>query len=413
MRRATALLTFLAVAAIGLVACTPAPAPGPTGPYPVQVSASGFSTCAVMSDGTVRCWGFALTGEPFQTERMKIQGTSTPTEVAGLAGIVQVSVGVRFACALDAAGTVFCWGENEKGQLGNGTTANSPTPVAVVGLPPATRIAVGVANVCATVRGVGLNAGVYCWGWNQVAQLGNGTTVDSPVPTQVVGVGDAVDVSVGRTHGCAITRNSFVSPAENRLRCWGANDFGQLGDGTFADSPIAVPVDGDPTDWTDISVNNDYQITCGIRGSGPGSVVQCWGRGPGPSPVTVWGFPGEASATAVVSSGLNLLLVGFVQNCITEETGTVRCQGDNPVGELGNGTTTPSPTFGPVTGITNATGKVTRGANHHCVLRADRSVACWGNNTWGQLGDGKVLSPAIFDDLTVENSSLTPVLVRF
>lgn len=425
-RRAAGVVLVLGLAALGLAACTPMPEPA--APYPVQVSAGGLSSCAVMSDGTVRCWGFPIDGSsPPTTATGTPIGSSTPTEVPGLTGIVQVSVGNNAACAVSGAGSVRCWGNNIAGQLGNGTTTSSATPVLVGGLPIATKVSVGAFQTCAVLRGtllsgVGvIDGGVRCWGGNGQGQLGNGTTVDSSTPVAVSGIADAVDVSVGRTHGCAITRNPFATPVESRLRCWGSNDAGQLGNGTTTDSTVPVAVGGtiDPTDWTDISVNNDLPRTCGVRGAGIAAVLQCWGAD-GSTSVTVPNTQtGVTAPTAGTTSGYNVVLAIWQQDCVTEGAGTVRCRGTNNLGEFGDGTTTSSSSFDPadpnrrVQGITNATGRVTNGLGHHCVLRTDRTVACWGNNGLGQLGNGAPVPPYDNAVFTAVRSSLTPVTVAF
>ncbi|MFZ1440957.1 MAG: S-layer homology domain-containing protein [Candidatus Microthrix subdominans] len=135
-------------------------------------------------------------------------------------------------CALLADGTVKCWGQNSFGQLGNGTTTRSSTPVSVSNLTGATSIAGGQYSVCATV-----GIGAKCWGRNNSGQLGNGTTNDASTPVSVMGITGVADLAVGNGHGCARSTGGAVA-------CWGANSSGQLGNGTTTDSLVAQVIPG-------------------------------------------------------------------------------------------------------------------------------------------------------------------------
>ena len=411
MRRLILVVAAAALTVTGLAACAP-PTP-PTPAHPVQVSASSLSTCATMSDGTVDCWGFPVFGEPIQPTPVAVQGTSTPTPVAGLGGIVQVSVADGFACALSTTGAVRCWGSNRYGQLGNGTTTDSLTPVTVAGLPQATSVDTGPEHVCATLRGIAtsngiIDGGVRCWGRNTEGQLGDGTTADSSVPVEAVGIADAVQVSAGSGATCAIARNG----SEGRLRCWGDNSYGVFGNGTTSSSTVPVPVDGDPIDWTDVDVRRD--LACGIRGSGPSATAFCWGTEDlaAPAKLVPTAETGITGPVAVTVTGP----CGSV-TCFTEAAGAAQCRGFNNSGQLGRGTVTGvREPLGPVSGISNAVGRVTGGWGFGCVARANQSVSCWGNNTWGQLGDRSTLVPATFDLFAGPTPNVvqaTPVTVAF
>jgi alpha-tubulin suppressor-like RCC1 family protein len=162
----------------------------PTTPVPVLTGATAISAghdfaCAILSGGTVECWGD--NGEGQLGNGMTITGSwmtysTTPVAVSGLTGATAISAGFDFACALLSGGTIECWGDNSDGKLGDGTTTSSSTPVAVLGLTGATTISAGYRSACALLSG----GTVACWGYNAYGQLGNGTTTDSSTPVSVV-----------------------------------------------------------------------------------------------------------------------------------------------------------------------------------------------------------------------------------
>jgi Tol biopolymer transport system component len=218
---------------------------GTTTNHPTPVDVSGLAsgvlgiaagrehTCAWTSAGGVKCWGLNNRGQLGD-------GTTTdrwaPVDVSALAGgVAAVAAELWHSCALTAGGAVKCWGQNSNGQIGDGTTVDRPTPVDVVGLGDgAVAIATGYLHSCAVTSG----GGIKCWGSNYYGQLGTGTTGGSSLaPVDVAGLASGVsDVAARAQHTCALVGNA--------VKCWGKNDWGQLGDGTGADSasPVSVVV---------------------------------------------------------------------------------------------------------------------------------------------------------------------------
>jgi alpha-tubulin suppressor-like RCC1 family protein len=271
---------------------SPAPVPVTGLVDAVAVEAGALFTCVLKSNGAVACWGANFSGQ--LGNGTKGGESTTPVLVSGLSDAVAIGVGDAHACAIKQAGSVVCWGNNFDGQLGNGTSGNdSSTPTPVSGLNDAVAV-VGVGfSTCALRRG----GAVACWGYNRYGQLGNGTSGDTPNPTpsNVAGITDATALGGGFLHVCALRANGIVS-------CWGRGSDGQLGNGAIlndASTPTAVPVQV-------VGLNNAIGIgagsgdhTCAPTAT---EALLCWGKNDtgqlgngtlntGYSPVSAVGFP--------------------------------------------------------------------------------------------------------------------------
>jgi hypothetical protein len=223
----------------------------------VSTVSTGFRySCAVMTTGAVKCWGdnvYGMLGDGTNTS------SSLPVDVQGLAsGVAEVSAGGYHVCALTLARGVKCWGENDAGQLGDGTTINRSTPVDVLGLATAVMmVRAGTEHTCA-VTAVGA---VKCWGYNFYGQLGDGSSQSSAVPVDVPKA--AGEVGSGGFHSCAVATAGGLS-------CWGSNSSGQLGDGTRTNrnAPAAVYLDSDGDGCADVregQTATGSQLTGGLR----------------------------------------------------------------------------------------------------------------------------------------------------
>ncbi|MFT3767224.1 MAG: hypothetical protein QM820_17135 [Minicystis sp.] len=343
------------------------------------VSVTGNTSCAAVA-GRVRCWGDNQGG---QLGDGTIINSLVPVDVVDLsAGLVALSGGDNHTCALDTDGGVACWGGNITGELGNGSTSNgssnSPsTPGDVIGLSAGVRVvSAGGSHTCVVTS----TGAVECWGENGEGMFtGGASTGPITEPVGIVGLSSgAVSVAIGVNHACAVTSAGGVL-------CWGHNDFGQLGDGTTTSSFVPVGVVGLSAGVTSVALGGHR--TCAVTSTG---AVQCWGRQPlgdGTAfdslvPVTVVDLPSSAVAVTM----------GILHSCALTSTGSVVCWGDNTFGQLGNGSMDFS-IHAPVavTGLSSDVVAIATSYYHTCAVTSAGAVKCWGKNDHGELGDGTTM----------------------
>jgi alpha-tubulin suppressor-like RCC1 family protein len=346
-----------------------------------QADAGSSHTCAVRTDGTVWCWGSndrGQLGDGTTVDRTR------PVRVRNLTKAVQVVAGYAHTCALRSNGTVWCWGGNSAGDLGDGTYTDRATPVRVSNLNGAVAVSGGSHHTCATR----FSGTLWCWGWNVGGVLGDGTTVWRTTPVRVKGLTGVVQASTdGNAHTCALVSGGTV-------QCWGYNVSGQVGDGTTTDRYLPVAVQGLPGPVT--QVETGLLFSCARRADGS---VWCWGQND-------FGALGDGSTVdrlvATESLMTNAVSVdgGAAHTCARTKANRVKCWGQNASGQLGNGTTTLSRTAPvAVVALTGVHG-ITLGEYHSCAVLRDGTMRCWGANDDGRLGNGT----------TVDSAFPTPVL---
>jgi alpha-tubulin suppressor-like RCC1 family protein len=284
---------------------------------------------------------------------------------------VQVAPGGHHTCIVTAGGGgVQCWGYNGFGQLGNGGTADSLVPVDVVGLPAGTitNLSAGYFHTCAAINGAAV-----CWGANNYGQLGNNSAANSSFPSAVSGLGSGVtNIASGYYHTCATVNGA--------AKCWGLNGNYQLGNNSTTNSSVPVQVSG-LTSGVSIVAGTWYHTCATVAGA-----LKCWGAGNsgqlGNGSTNQSGVPVQVNG---LTSGVTSFALGANFTCAVVN-GAASCWGLNNAGQLGNGTTTNSNVPVPVSGLGAGVTNITAGNIHACAAAAG-AAKCWGYNNHGQVGN--------------------------
>ena len=345
-----------------------------------QVSAGSNHTCAITPEKRAYCWG---ENEAGQLGNGTGTSSNKPVPVAGGLRFLQVSAGASFTCGIATNNKAYCWGLNIHGQLGIEAVFSS-VPVAVAGGRSFRNIRAGYDHTCAVTP---FNVG-FCWGKNRFGELGiNSTTVRrSAVPVRVAGGLQWQRINAGGHYSCGVT-------TDQRAYCWGFNDDGNLGDGTQTLRRKPVPVAGGLRFRLIVAGGGGYSDaqfeeagsahTCGVTTENKG---YCWGRMT--ATVTPTAIPGTTRRWQQV-------IAGWEHTCGVTLADVAFCWGYNGSGQNGTGNTTSSNAPVRVAGghvFTNVTTGVGDppygGGAHSCGLTSGNRVYCWGDNQSGQLGDG-------------------------
>ncbi|MEI6289852.1 MAG: hypothetical protein WCP19_05415 [Chloroflexota bacterium] len=321
----------------------------------IAISAAGHPdagdyTCALTSEHKVMCWG---SNSIHQLGNDSANNSNTPVYVNDyetgqqLIGVSAISSGGNHTCVLMNGGNAKCWGSNDNGQAGIGGLPGNPLSTAqevnIPGGTAFTAISAGRDHTCALGYTVEINDGMFCWGYNGSAELGNGdeTLQDKSSPVSVYGLSSGVStITAGTDHTCAIISGG--------VKCWGGNSYGQLG--------------------------FNYSIAY--------------------TPVDVTGL----------TSGISAVSAAERHTCALTTTGEIKCWGNNDYGQLGNNTQTTAYTAidvknsngSPISGIS----VISAGGYQSCAVTISGVVKCWGLNNFGQLGTGTILDSWVPVDIT-------------
>lgn len=331
-----------------------------------------YHSCATAGEAGLFCWG---NNDEGQLGTGKFSPSPLAVAIEGSGGLYSIAAGFLTTCGLAFGGDAFCWGDNEYGSLGSGDSPpRSAVPVAVASEVNFNSITVGGLHAC----GLGSEGEAYCWGFNGFGQLGDGTTTDRSTPVRVAVDATFRSISAGYIHTCGIT-------TAGQVLCWGLNEFGQLGDGSTVDRSIPGAVGGQ-RQFTEVSSGGLH--TCALTEAGE---AFCWG-------FNDFGQLGNGTTQEVLqplSVGemrFASLSAGGLHTCGVSTEGAGYCWGYNGSGALGDDTLQDS-AFPVLVEGGYSFGLIRSGLHHTCgaVVQEGR-VVCWGYNRFGQLGDGSRLN---------------------
>jgi len=353
---------------------------------------SGYSNIGTWVAGDYVRLRYAMVNNCAAGTTMDITGATLTIPRIYFPAWATVGVGDTHSCGIRNDGSMWCWGDDTNGKLGNDTaltgTQNVPSLVANPPISfrymPWTQVSAGANSTC----GIKTDGTLLCWGNDTSGQLGNGggVTADQPAPYAVGGT-TWFSVSVGGSTACGLYKNG-------EARCWGLGTSGQIGDGNTSsvNTPTLVSAVGGQIPWSRISVGKGGNHVCGVKTDGTG---WCWGNNSsgrlGIGSTSSGNFSSPQRITALdnwieISAGVN-------HTCGLRADSSVWCWGSEANGRLGNGNTGGGSQNAPVpVPLGFGAVAIAAGDQQSCAMKSDGSVWCWGGDNYGQLGNGVVLT---------------------
>ena len=351
---------------------TPAVPPGAPTNLQGSVSTGWYHSLVARPDGTVAAFGLNNVG---QLGNNTIADSHVPIPVPGLSGVTQVAAGYAHSLALKTDGTVWAWGYNSVGQLGNDTVIDSHVPIPVPGLSGVVAISTSFEhNLALKADGT-----VWAWGLNNYGQLGIGSVTETHHPTKVDGLANMVSISAGYAH-------SLASRADGSVWAFGLNNTGQLGNNTVTDSHGPIQAFNI---MSAVAVSAGASHSVALRGDG---VVMTWGyNGYGQLGNNTTADAHMAIEVPTLTGITAISADGGYDTMARKTDGSLWAFGYNANGQLGNNTTTgaPAPVQIQIPGLAPAT-QVQAGLYHSLAIQTDGTLAAWGYNGYGQLGNNTV-----------------------
>ncbi|HKY57248.1 MAG TPA: hypothetical protein VJL80_04350 [Aeromicrobium sp.] len=358
-----------AVVVFGSLVSVASPAGAASGPW-ASIAAGQTHTCAINASKTLYCWGANASGQLGDGTDM-VRRVPTKISTAGI--WVSVAAGGAHTCAITTGKSLYCWGYRDHGQIGNGTTEplQQFTPKRVGAAGVWATVSTGFAHTCAITTSKSL----YCWGWNDFGQIGVGVAGDQLRPKRIGTAGVWAKVTTGGAHTCAVSTGKS-------LYCWGYNLDGGIGDGSNVNRPSPRLI-GAAGAW--VGVSGGGRHTCAVS---TGKSLYCWGLndsgqvGDGSTdnrtrPKRV----GTAGAWAGVSAGEQ-------HTCALSSAKTLYCWGLNASGQVGDNTFDTPKLAARKAGPSGVWSTASAGAFHTCGITTGRALYCWGDNSNGQIGIG-------------------------
>ncbi len=342
-----------------------------------MISAGGTHSLVLKSDGTVWAWGDATRGRLGIGDIIQNKYL-TPVQVLGLAEVVAISAGYEHSLALKSDGTVWAWGYNGSDRLGSGVSSHiEKVPVQVSGLTEVVAISAGFAHSLALKS----DGTLWAWGENSNGQLGDGTTIDKSTSVQVSGLTEVVEVSAGGGYS-RITNHSLALKSDGTLWAWGANCYGQLGIVGATDYLAPVQVSS-LAEVAGISAGGWHSLALKSDGT-----ARAWGRGnSGQLGNGTWDYSKFSPVTVSALTNTLAVSAGGRHSLALKSNGTVWSWGENWKGQLGIGTLDYKNIPSEVSGLEDVVA-ISAGTTHSLAIKSDGTVWSWGDNEWGMLGDG-------------------------